>query len=72
MTPHEVPVAALGIAQDCLALRLDRLSSHRTHHPAPIRYLRTLAACGTAIVLPAAPLLALLGAMAMASCAAGA
>jgi hypothetical protein len=72
MTPHDVPVAALGIAQDCLALRLDRLSSHRTHHPAPIRYLRTLAACGTAIVLPAAPLLALLGAMAMASCATGA
>ncbi|MCJ0905226.1 M56 family metallopeptidase [Rhodococcus sp. IEGM 1241] len=69
MTPHDVPVSALGIAQDCLALRLDRLSSPRTHHAAPVRYLRTLAACGTAIVLPAAPLLALLGAMAMATCA---
>lgn len=70
LTPHVVPAPALGIACDGMELRLDRLSTDHTRRRAPVRIARAFAACGTAVLLPAVPVVALLGAMALASCAA--
>ncbi|MDV6261967.1 M56 family metallopeptidase [Rhodococcoides yunnanense] len=67
---HQVPWPALGIASDNTAVRLDRLAVDRATPHAPLRWARAFAAC-TAVALPALPVLALLGTMALVSCAVG-
>ncbi|OLT33874.1 hypothetical protein BJF84_20785 [Rhodococcus sp. CUA-806] len=68
--PHPVPLPALGMVSDTTAVRLDRLAVDQVIPHAPFRWARAFAAC-TAVALPALPVLALLGAMTLASCAVG-
>lgn len=68
--PHPVPLPALGMVSDTTAVRLDRLAVDRVIPHAPFRWARAFAAC-TAVALPALPVLTLLGAMTLASCAVG-
>lgn len=70
LRPHSVPLPALGMFSDTTAVRLDRLAVDQVVPQAPFRWARAFAAC-TAAALPALPVLALLGAMTMASCAVG-
>ncbi|TSD93798.1 M56 family metallopeptidase [Skermania sp. ID1734] len=66
---HAVPAATLGVACDSVQLRLQRLSTASPPHPGALRTVRVMAAGTAAAVLPAAPVLALLAAMAFMSCA---
>lgn len=70
LRPHPVPLPALGMVSDTTAVRLDRLAVDQVIRYAPFRWARAFAAC-TAVALPALPVLALLGAMTLASCAVG-
>lgn len=57
-----IPASALGIAQDCVELRLARLADDRAHHHAP---LRTGAAM---LTVPILPVLVLVAGIAFSSC----
>jgi len=66
LQPHPAPATALGIACDCIDLRLRRLSSDR---PRRRGLARAVATCSTAAALPVLPVLTLLSVMALTSCA---
>nr|WP_300499962.1 M56 family metallopeptidase [uncultured Rhodococcus sp.] len=70
LRPHPVPLPALGMVSDATVVRLDRLAVDRVIPHAPLRWARAFVAC-TAVALPALPVVALLGAMTLASCAVG-
>ncbi|MDQ2882298.1 MAG: M56 family metallopeptidase [Actinomycetota bacterium] len=68
MSAHGTPAHALGMAQDCLALRLDALSSHRPSRSRLRRALGSGVATAVGVALPTLASAALLAAAMVMSC----
>jgi hypothetical protein len=69
MSPGPMPAHALGMAPDCIALRLAALSSGRSERDRLKRALRSGSACAIALILPAFASASLLAATTVALCA---